>query len=188
MLTMPERWTIRGLIILVVVVGLLALKDGCQKFVPTNPTETEKLKDDEKERIIVNDSGDVVHVVRRTGRTVQDQVAYRDSGAVQTTITVANDGTIKVTQRTKGFIFRPGFCIGTSTDGLLVGADAQFFFIRNLGLNAGITTSVRGHADENVRAHIAVSYRIPVSYFRNTSVYSGYSTKNEFIAGIRVGF
>ena len=172
---------------IVLAAGLL-LRDGCKKFIPTEPKLDERLKDNERERIIVNDRGDVVHIKRGTKGTPKDQVAYRDTGAGETRVTIDDKGNILVTQTTNGFVFRPGLCFAFSQDEFLIGPDVQFYYIRNFGATLGLTTTPKKDFEKNIQAHIAASYRLPFESFRNTQIFVGYSTKREVIFGTRVRF
>lgn len=176
------------IVALVLVAGLL-LKDCIGKHIPTEPRGDERLKDNEKERIAINDRGDVVHTKRRKdGNSSVQQVAFRDTGAGKTIITLDDKGNISVKQETRGFVFRPGLCLATSGEGLLVGADIQFYYFRNFGANVGLTSTARENLGENFRAHISGSYRLPFESFRNTAVYVGFDTKKEIQVGIRLRF
>ena len=185
---MLSKWINKLIIILFVVCAALLLKDCIGKYIPTEPKPNERLKDHEKERIAINDRGDVVKTVRGKGNNKDSQVAYRDTGAGETVVTINNDGTISVSQETHGFIFRPGACLSSTRDGLYIGADVQFYYFRNFGANVGVTSAVGEDFGSKYRAHIATSYRLPFQSFRNTSLYVGIDTKKEITFGARLRF
>ncbi len=182
------KWIQRGVLAILLVVFAVIIKDYLSPLIPRTPTKDERLKDDEDTKVIVDVSGDVSQVRRKKGKDGKDeQVVHRDTGARDTQIILKKDGTLEVRQRTKGFIFEPGIGIGFDGDALLV-VDTQFFFMRNLGLTAGLGVPLDSIRANKLRLHVAGSYRLPFKAFRNTSAYVGYSTKKEFQFGVRVRF
>lgn len=172
---------------LLIVLGLM-LKDYITPMIPRTPTPTERLKPDERQKVVITAGGDVARVERKKGKDgKEEQVAYRDTGARETQIIIKEDGTLQVTQKTKGLIFEPGVGIAFDREPLVT-LDAQFYFVRNLGLVGGVAVPADSFRGDKLRLYVGGVYRLPFKAFRNTSVVAAYSTKRTVQVGIRVRF
>lgn len=183
-----NKWTQRGVLAILLVIFAFIAKDYITPFIPRTPTGDERLKDDEKGKVIVSPNGDVSRTIRKKKKDgTTEQVTYRDTGGRDTEVIVNNDGSFRVIQRTHGFIFEPG--VGVGFDGKpLFCLDTQFYFVRNVGIVGGVAMPMDSFRGDNLRLYVAGSYRLPFKAFRNTSVYAGYNTKKEIQFGARVRF
>lgn len=152
-----------------------------QRLRPIPISFNDKLKDNEKEKIIV-ENGDIKRITRKG----KDQIGKIDSGARRTEIIVDDKGNVSIIQKTHGFIFEPGLCTGLNKEGILFGLDSQIYFVRTLGINIGIMGQSTNKL--HLEGHIALSYQLPYRIFNNTSGFIGYNTDKDIIIGFRVKF
>lgn len=152
-------------------------------FVKVPPPLSDRLKKDEKEKIIIDSNGDVKRIKRgKDGKTQTEKIS---TGSEKIELVIKDDGTVEYRARTFGIIIEPGINIGIDSEQFFIGPDVRFAYWRNLGLIGGLS------ADGSLRhfcAHADVGYRLPFSKFRNTSVYIGYNTRKSIQTGLRVKF
>lgn len=153
------------------------------------------LKENEREKIIVNTrSGMIRRVARRTptlggngpsgtpGRNPGEETVTDISGVRKVAVTIDKDGSVKVYAPTKGVIFEPGLAAFYSDENFRLGFDVQFFYWRRFGLNAGAGSTLE--KPYSVKAFVAGSYNI----YSNTSVIVGITQTKEIATGVRVRF
>lgn len=149
------------------------------------------LKDNEKEKIIVDTKRKTISVVRRVGTAknpsaVVPQVVTKTEGVRKVVVTEETDGTIVVTPITHGFVFEPGIALYYS-DRARLGLDVQFAYWHEYGLLLGAGVNM-GAEPRTIRAHIALSRTLPLNLLSNTSVFIGVDNKKDVTAGLRIAF
>lgn len=149
------------------------------------------LKDNEKEKIIIDNRTHEVSVVRRVGTPKNPgasvpQVVDKTEGVRKVVITEGTDGEITVTAITHGLVFEPGLALYYS-DRARLGLDVQFAYWHSYGLLLGAGVNL-GAEPRTIRAHIAVSRTVPLNLFANTSVFIGVDNKKDVTAGLRIAF
>lgn len=166
------------------------LYEGCQElkniFSPNVPSDSDKLKKDEREKIIFDSNGDVRRI-RRT-RDGHNQTERISRGAEEGEVIIKDDGTVEYREKIFGFLMEPGLSMSLDRDELFVGPDLRFAYWRNFGLVGGLSTNIGEQPLRKYRGHLGLSYRLPFKRFRNTSVVVGYNTNQNIQAGIRIKF
>jgi hypothetical protein len=167
--------------------GLIFTKCHKQEQVTTSPV----LKDNEKQKIIVDTRRKTIQVVRRVGTVKQPgasipQVTETTRGVRKVVVTETDDGEITVTAITKGFVFEPGLALYYS-DRARLGLDVQIAYWHSYGLVLGAGVNL-GEEPRTVRAHVAVSRTLPLNLFSNTSVFIGVDNKKDVVGGLRITF
>ncbi len=180
-----------GLVLEVVVAlalaGLIFTKCHKQEQVITSPV----LKENEKQKIIVDTKHRTVSVVRRVGSPSRPgdtipQVTKTTEGVREVVVTETDDGEITVTAITAGFICEPGLSLYYS-DRARLGLDVQVAYWHSYGLLLGAGVNL-GEGPRTIRAHVAVSRTLPLNLFRNTSVFVGVDNKKDVVGGLRISF
>lgn len=115
------------------------------------------------------------------GEVIETKKEHFERRAV---ITQDDEGRIRVYAPKSGAILEAGLLLGWRQGDMVLGFDGQLFYYKQWGLNVGANALLRGSMQP--RAHIAVSYAIPVAALSNTSVFLGIDTSKEVITGIRV--
>jgi hypothetical protein len=149
------------------------------------------LKDNEKEKIIIDTRRKTVSVVTRIGTpknpgATVPQVVKKTEGVRKVVVTETDDGQIIVTPIDKGFIFEPGVAIYYS-DRARLGLDVQVAYWHSYGLVLGAGVNM-GNEPRTIRAHVAISRSIPLNLLSNTSVFVGVDNKKDITAGLRIAF
>lgn len=142
------------------------------------------LKEDEKEKIIIDTGKKKVTRVRRDGTKQETDIK---DGARKVVITDPKDGgDLKLEVMNKGFCFEPGLALYYS-DTLRLGVDAQIAYYKNFGVLLGAGVSM-GDEPRTVRAHIGLSHALPLNFTDNTSVFVGIDNSKNVAGGIRIKF
>jgi hypothetical protein len=175
------------IIVVLAVCGLVFTKCHKQEQVLTTPV----LKENEKQKVIVDTRRKTVSVVRRIGTpknpgAVVPQVERTTRGVRKVVVTETNDGEITVTAITKGFVCEPGLALYYS-DRARLGLDVQIAYWHSYGLVLGAGVNL-GEEPRNIRAHVAVSRTLPLNLFSNTSVFVGVDNKKDVVGGLRIQF
>lgn len=157
-----------------------------QILIPHKPSDSDCLKEDEKEKIIFDSNGDV----RRIKRTKdgKNQIERISKGGEGGEVIIKDDGTVEYKEKIFGFLLEPGLSMSLDKDQLFVGPDIRFAYWRNFGLVTGLSTNVGESPFRKYRGHIGMSYRLPFKRFRNTSMVISYNTNKNIQAGIRIKF
>ena len=149
------------------------------------------LKGEEHEKIIVDTRTKTVTVVTKSDdtktNTSQQQVKVLSEGERQAVITEDNQGHLSVYSPKWGYVFEPGECIFYS-DTFRIGLDTQWFYWQRYGVITGLGINFNNNQRRNIDGFIAVSYNLPFETFSNTSIYTGYSFKQQLVVGGRVKF
>lgn len=167
-----------GLLGLVVI--MLVFMKACDKK-KLDEIMNPDLTKDEKSAVIVDGAGNVTKIDRDGNKTVTDTT----HGVRDVRVSIGKDNKLKVTLRSKGFIFEPGIGV-VETSSPRVVLDVQYYFFHQWGVNGGLSFS-SGHNDK-LRLYLGGSYTLPWKMFSNTSVLVTYDTKKEIGAGIRIKF
>lgn len=196
-----KLWTKR-IIYVILGVGALAIMKSCDKKKIKDITK-EELKDNEKTAIIVSPDGKTTVVTRRPrnrdgvrppvlrGGEPQPkddaiEVIKGTDGARGTRVSIGKDGTVKLTERTYGFLNEFGTGIYASTRYARFFVDWQPVFYRRHGLNINVGITLNGSKD--VRPGIAYSYLLPFKYLSNSSIIIGIDSEKDIFIGHRVKF
>lgn len=173
--------------LVLVVLGLVLNKCHKQEQVLTTPV----LKENEKQKIIVDTRRKTIQVVRRIGNVKHPgeavpQVTKTTSGVRKVVVTETDDGEITVTAVQSGFVCEPGLAIYYS-DRARLGLDVQLAYWHSYGLVLGAGVNL-GEEPRTIRAHVAVSRSLPLNLFSNTSVFVGVDNKKDVVGGLRIQF
>lgn len=167
--------------------GLIFTKCHKAEQVLTTPV----LKENEKQKIIVDTRRKTIQVVRRIGNVKHPgeavpQVTKTTSGVRKVVVTETDDGEITVTAIQSGFVCEPGLAIYYS-DRARIGLDVQIAYWHSYGLVLGAGVNM-GEEPRTIRAHIAVSHTLPLNLLSNTSVFLGVDNKKDVVGGLRIQF
>lgn len=178
---MIKRRAITTALVALVAYGGLELYQRRQRHETTITAPV--LKETEKSKTIVDTSRREVTTVTRKGG---QQVVKVKEGVRKIVVTETNNGTIQVEAINKGFCLEPGVALYFS-DSPRLGLDAQLAYYKRWGVLAGVGVNL-GDEPRTVRAHIAVSYALPLNLFSNTSAFVGVDHKGDVAAGLRLRF
>lgn len=141
-------------------------------------TFKEELKPNEKEKIIIDHKKKTVKkLIRKNDGTVEKN---KSEGVRDTTITISDDNTITIKERTRGFLFEPGIGLFYSKDTLNLGLDLQFLYWRKHGISVGLGTSKK----YKLSSYLSYNY----NFYSNTSLFCGVNDEIRPIFGIKVAF
>lgn len=141
------------------------------------------LKDDEKQKIIIDTNKKKVTLVRRDK---DKQIVDVKEGARKIVVVEDKDGNINVTAITKGFCFEPGLTLYYS-DRARLGLDAQVAYYKQWGVLLGAGVNM-GDEPRTVRLHVGVNYALPLNFLENTSVFAGIDHRKDATVGLRIKF
>jgi hypothetical protein len=145
----------------------------------------ETLKPGERSAIIIDSTKHRITEIKRSNPTSSGKsttVTRRIDANRETRISVDETGNLSILTRNKGFIREFGFVGGYGNPGFRLGADCQVYFIRNWGINLGLTTTLK----YNIKPFVAVSYTLSGIELYNTSVLIGIDSRKNVFAGVRV--
>jgi len=156
-------------------------------FLKVPPSMSDRLKEDEREKIIIDSNGDVKRIKRgKDGKTQTEKI---DTGSEKVELIIKDDGTVLYQTKTFGLLLEPGFNIGidlgADSNQFFLGPDIRFAYYKNFGLISGLSTD---GGLKHFCGHLDLGYRLPFAHFRNTSVYVGYNTRKSIQTGLRVKF
>ena len=151
------------------------------------------LKENEKQKIIVDTNKREVRVVKRVpigkgkdGKEGSTEVVKVTEGARKIVVTERTDGTIEVVALNKGFCFEPGLALYYS-DKVRMGLDVQVAYWKRWGVLLGAGVNV-GDEPRTVRLHVGVNYALPLNFIDNTTVFLGVDHKKDAVVGLRLRF
>lgn len=177
------RFRYKALILVGLFLGLIGLlshiRNASRKL---NEAVSPILKDNEKEKIVVDTQSKTVTVVSRDGNK---QVVNITEGTRNAVITEDNQGHLSVWSPTHGFVFEPGISVFTS-DRFRVGGDVQWYYWRSYGVLTGVGVNLNGKKDFD--EYIAVSYNLPFHVVSDISIFTGYSVHKNLVFGLRDKF
>lgn len=107
------------------------------------------------------------------------------SGVREGTLTLMKDGTSKLDIRDYGWEHQVGMDGFVNADGGALGLDLRYFYYKQFDALIGL-----GYAPLNKRLDIwaGIGYTIHTTWMSNTTVFIGYSVKNNPVAGVSVRF
>ena len=107
------------------------------------------------------------------------------SGVREGTLTIMKDGTDKLDIRTYGWEHEVGMNGFINDAGGAVGLDLRYFYYKNFDALLGI-----GYGPKNKSLDIwaGIGYTIHTTWMSNTTVFIGYSVRNNPVAGLSVRF
>lgn len=151
------------------------------------------LKEDEKQKTIIDTNKKQVRVVKRgpvgrgkDGKAGSTEVVKVTEGVRKVVITELVDGSIQVVALNKGFCLEPGLALYYS-DAPRLGVDIQVAYWKRWGvlLGAGINM---GDEPRTGRLHVAVSHALPLTFVENTTVFVGIDHRKDAVVGLRIRF
>ncbi len=159
------------LVIPMVVVGIIGFLDS--KLSKIDDSFTERLKPDEKTKIIVEPKKKKVTKITKDGKKTED-------GSRGTVIIIDKDGKTTIINRRRGILFEPGLTMFYSKNKLMYGLDCQWAYWRKWGLISGLGMS----HNQDFSVFTAVSY----NFYSNTSVGIGLDDEFKTVVNLRVAF
>ena len=144
-------------------------------FKPSPPVKQYELKQDEKQKVVIDTKKRTVAVVTKDGVKVKRGVRHAE-------VIEKKDGQTVVVAKEYGLCFEPGVGLGLG-NGLGIVGDVQFAYLKDFGAFAGVAYYPRNH---NVRGHLGLGYNLP--FLSNTSVYIAVDTNKSPVVVLSVKF
>lgn len=107
------------------------------------------------------------------------------SGVREGSITLMKDGTSKLDVRTFGWEHQIGMNGFVNTDGGAVGLDLRFFYYKQFDVMLGLGYGPR---TQKMDTWLGIGYTPHTSWMSNTTIFLGYSVRNNPVAGVSVRF
>ncbi len=109
----------------------------------------------------------------------------RISGVREGSLTLMKDGTSKLEVKTNGWEHEVGMNGFVNRDGGALGLDLRAYYWRRLDAMVGLGYAPR---TERIDLWLGLGYTLQNSWISNTTIFVGYSIRNNPIAGISVRF
>lgn len=109
----------------------------------------------------------------------------RISGVREGSLTIMKDGTSKLDVRTFGWEHQIGMDGFVNADGGAVGLDLRYFYYKQFDALLGIGYGPR---TQKLDTWLGIGYTLRTSWISNTTLFIGYSVRNNPIAGLSVRF
>ena len=162
---------------LLLVIGMFLAYDWYSVHI-SGDTFKEELKPNEKQKIIIDHKKkEVTKIIRKNDGTVETS---KSEGVRKVEVTVSDNNTITVKERTRGLLWEPGIGLFYSKDTLNLGLDLQFLYWRKYGASIGVGIS----NDSKLSTYISCNYNI----YSNTSLFVGINDIMNPVFGLKVSF
>lgn len=165
------------IVVLVAMLGLFLAYDWYSVQI-SGDTFKEELKPNEKEKVIIDHKKKkVTKIIRKNDGKVETTTS---EGVRKVEVTVSDNNTITIKERTRGLLWEPGIGLFYSKDTLNLGLDLQFLYWRKYGASIGVGIS----NDSKLSTYISCNYNI----YSNTSLFVGINDVINPVFGLKVSF
>ena len=165
------------LLAITLLLGLFTWLDN-RSVVFGKPEFKEELKENEKEKIIVNlKKKTVTKIVRLSNGKMEKS---RTEGVREVEVTISNTGQSTVTCRNRGLLFEPGLSLFYSKNQMNLGLDFQWVYWRKYGIDTGFGIS----RSSKCSAYLASSF----NFYSNSYFLIGINDEIKPVVGVKISF